>query len=180
MDNTGVTATIDHGRTKKIVATALLAALSCTATMALKIPTPTGGYVNMGDAMVLLGAFLLGPWYGAAAGGIGSMLADILGGYPLYAPATLVIKAVMVIVAGVTYRTMRGKTGGVVAAAVLGEVPMVAGYWLYDAWLLRSFAGSAAGIPGNFVQATFGIAASILLAGALRKSGYVRKQFTNL
>ena len=60
------------------------------------------------------------------------------------------------------------------------ERDMVAGYWLFDALLLRSFAGSAAGIPSNLVQAGFGVAVSVFLAAALRKSGYVRSKFSNL
>ena len=65
---------------KKLVFAALFAALSCVATMVIKIPTPTGGYIHAGDAVVLLSAFLLGPWWGAAAAGLGSCLADILSG----------------------------------------------------------------------------------------------------
>ena len=42
------------------------------------------------------------------------------------------------------------------------------------------FAGSAAGIPSNLVQAGFGVAVSVFLAAALRKSGYVRSKFSNL
>ena len=34
--------------------TALFAALTCVATMVLVIPAPTGGYVNPGDAVVVL------------------------------------------------------------------------------------------------------------------------------
>ena len=43
--------------------------------------------------MVFTTAILFGPVIGAFAGGVGSMLADILLGYPHYAPATLIIKA---------------------------------------------------------------------------------------
>ena len=40
---------------KKIVMTALFAALSCVATMSIHIPTPgTGGYIHPGDAVVIL------------------------------------------------------------------------------------------------------------------------------
>ena len=36
---------------KKIVMTALFAALACVATMSIRIPTPgTGGYIHPGDA----------------------------------------------------------------------------------------------------------------------------------
>lgn len=53
------------------------------------------GFVNLGDCFVLLSGWLLGPWWGGAAGGIGSMLADLLLGYGHYAPGTLIIKGLM-------------------------------------------------------------------------------------
>ena len=45
---------------KKLVFAALFAALSCAATMVIRIPTPIGGYIHAGDAVVLLSAFLRG------------------------------------------------------------------------------------------------------------------------
>lgn len=180
MEKTLERAAAGQSKVKLLVMTGLMAALSCMATMVLRVPSPTGGYMNLGDTVVLLGAYLLGPLYGAAAGGIGSMMADILSGYAVYAPATLVIKAIMALVAGWLYRALREKTGGVLLTGIVGEIPMVVGYWLFDALLLGSFAGSAAGLPSNFVQASFGIAVSTLLALALRKSSYVRREFSNL
>ena len=67
-------------RTRMLVQAGALAALGCAATMVLRIPSPTGGYLNLGDAVVLLGAYLLGPAWGALAGGIGPALADLLVG----------------------------------------------------------------------------------------------------
>ena len=70
---------------KKIVMTALFAALSCVATMSIHIPTPgTGGYIHPGDAVVILSGVILGPVYGLLAGGIGSAMADLIGGYFIY------------------------------------------------------------------------------------------------
>lgn len=172
--------TAADSRVRSIVTTALLAALACAATMVIRVPSPTGGYMNLGDTVVLLGAFLLGPWYGALAGGVGSAMADALSGYMAYVPATLMIKAAMAILAGLLYRGLKEKSGGIIFSAVVGEVPMVVGYWLFDALLLHSFTGSAAGIPSNLVQAGFGVAVSVFLATALRKSGYVRSKFPNL
>lgn len=166
-------------KAKLLVMTGLLAALTCVATMVLMVPSPTGGYINLGDTVVLLGAYLLGPVYGAIAGGIGAMLADLLSGYAVYAPATLVIKAAMALLAGWLYRGLRKKIGGVLLTGLAGELPMVLGYWLYDALLVGSLSGSALGVPANLVQAGFGVAASTLLALSLRKSGYVRKAFPN-
>ena len=42
-------------------------------TIVVQIPSPLGGYIHLGDMAVLLCGFLLGPIWGAAAAGIGSM-----------------------------------------------------------------------------------------------------------
>ena len=67
--------------------------------MLIRIPTPLKGYINLGDAIVLLCAFLLPPSYAFFAAGIGSMLADIFSGYAVYAPATFIIKGLMALAA---------------------------------------------------------------------------------
>ena len=41
-------------RTRMVVMTAAFAALACAATMVVKVPSPTGGYMNLGDTVVLL------------------------------------------------------------------------------------------------------------------------------
>ena len=77
-----------------------------------------------------------------------------------------------------------------VVCAVAAEAVMIVGYWLFET-VLAAAAGEgsfmvclaacgAAGIPGNLVQAAFGIAASTLLALALRQNTQVRRQFPNL
>ena len=43
-------------RTRLLAMTALFAALGCVATTVIKVPSPTGGYMNLGDTAVLLGA----------------------------------------------------------------------------------------------------------------------------
>lgn len=46
--------------TKKLILAALFAALSCVATMSIRIPTPgTGGYIHPGDAIVILCGVIL-------------------------------------------------------------------------------------------------------------------------
>lgn len=167
--------------------TGLFAALGCVGTMVLQVPSPSGGYMNLGDAVVILGAWLLGPVYGAIAGGVGPAMADLLSGYAVYVPATLAIKAVMALTAAGLYRALKRR--GLLLCAAAAEVPMVLGYWLFDGALAALSGGGtlglcltagAAGIPSNLVQGAFGAAASTLLALALRRSGYVRKQFPNL
>ena len=165
---------------KNLVFAALLAALACVATLVLTVPSPTGGYMNLGDTVVVLSAYLLGPGWGAAAAGIGSMLADLFAGYPAYAPATLVIKAVMALLAAVLYKALGKKNWAFLVCAVAAEAVMVVGYWLYDGFLMGSVMGAAVGIPSNLVQAAFGLIASTALALALKASKYVRDLFPAL
>jgi len=78
----------------RLSVTAVFTALVAAATMVFSISVPqTRGFFNIGETMVYTSAFLFGPFVGSFSGGVGSMLADLLLGYPHYAPATLVIKA---------------------------------------------------------------------------------------
>ena len=167
-------------RTRAMVMTALLAALSCAATMAIRIPSPTGGYMNLGDTVVLLGAYLLGGAYGAAAGAIGPALADLFSGYMTYVPATLVIKALMAMIAAGIYQSTGKRPWSLVLASLAAEILMVAGYWLYDGILMNSMLGALAGVPSNVVQSLLGIVASTVLALALKGIKPVREWFPKL
>ena len=78
----------------RLAITAIFTSLVCAATMIFSIYVPhTRGFFNIGETMVYTTALLFGPFVGAFAGGVGSMLADIFLGYSHYAPATLVTKA---------------------------------------------------------------------------------------
>lgn len=80
----------------KIVYTGLMTALVLIATLFLKVPVPfTNGYVHLGDSMIFVAALILGWRGGAFAAGVGSALADVLGGYAHWALPTLIIKAIM-------------------------------------------------------------------------------------
>ncbi|MCL7382812.1 MAG: ECF transporter S component [Thaumarchaeota archaeon] len=75
---------------KLALSTALVAA--ATAIFSIYVPA-TKGYFNLGETMVYFTALYFGPFIGAFAGGVGSALADLILGYTIYAPATLLIKA---------------------------------------------------------------------------------------
>ena len=66
-----------NNKSSKIVTAAMLAALTCVATMIIKIPSPLKGYMNLGDCVVLLSGWMLAPGYGFLAAGLGSALADV-------------------------------------------------------------------------------------------------------
>lgn len=165
-----------HNRLIRLVQAALFTALGCVATMVISIPIPaTNGYINLGDGVVLLGAFLLGPIYGAVAGGLGSMLADILLGYASYAPGTLIIKALSALFAAIVSRMGHHKTAAVILGAVAGELVMILGYFAYESLILGYGLAALASIPANALQAAAGSIASILCHRALRSIPFIRK-----
>ena len=118
----------------------------------------------------LVAGLLLGPWWGGAAAGIGSMLTDLLNGYAHYAPGTFVIKGCMAIAAALLAKAMGRKAGGYVVSGIVAEVIMVAGYFGYAALLLGKGIGAAASIPGNLVQAVMGLAIGLILFFLLKRS----------
>ncbi|GAU77629.1 ECF transporter S component [Fusibacter sp. 3D3] len=86
---------------KLLIYTALMTAFVFITTSIIKIPIPfTNGYIHAGDMCIFISGILLGPWYGAFAAGVGSMFADVLGGYAQWAIPTLIIKGVMGFIVG--------------------------------------------------------------------------------
>ena len=75
----------------------MMTAMVMIATTFFKIPNAMG-YIHLGDGFVLLAAIILQKKYACFAGGVGVGLADIYGGYAVWAPWTLVIKIVMVLI----------------------------------------------------------------------------------
>lgn len=154
---------------RKLVYSALLAALTCVATMLIQLPSPMQGYVNLGDCFVLLSGWMLGPWYGFAAGGIGSMLADLLLGYAHYAPGTLLVKGAMALVAALALRALRGSRRGYLVGGIAAEAVMVAGYFVYASLLLGKGLAAAASIPGNVVQGAVGLTVGLVLTAVFER-----------
>ena len=172
--------------TKKTVYTAVFAALILLATFLFRIPTPAFGYIHVGDGFVLLAAVFLGPGLGGLAAGIGSGLSDLIGGYPVWAPGSFVIKFLTALTAALLYRfltkKLRRMTAGisvpsVIIAGIAGEAVMIIGYFLYNILIISLASGSVSGtglaaavtvslteIPFNIAQGCIGIVLSSLLA----------------
>ncbi len=140
---------------RKLVISGLMAAIVFVFTIVIRIPIAiTGGYVNIGDAAVLLCSYLIGGVYGALAAGLGSALADLSAGYTIYAPATFIIKFLMVIVANIFYtKTFKEKRPvAMVLAGIFAEFIMVFGYFVFESIFLGLGLSAFAGVYGNVVQ----------------------------
>lgn len=177
--------------TKQIAFTAMFAALILLATYVFKIPTPTFGYVHVGDGFVLLAGIFLGPGLGALAAGIGSALSDLVGGYAIWVPGTFFIKFLTALIAAVLYRLLKKRVKrtklavsipSVIISGIIGEIVMIFGYFLYNILIISLTNGSFTGaglasavtlsvteIPFNIVQGAVGIVLASLLAPLFAK-----------
>lgn len=109
-------------RTRQVALGAALASLVTLATM-LHVPVPGFRvYFNLGEGVIYTIAILMGARYGAICGGLGAALADLLLGYPLWAPLTLIIKGTEGFVVG------RLAPKGRMIALLAGAAVMVTGY----------------------------------------------------
>ncbi len=150
---------------------AMFASLVCVATMIIKIPSPLHGYVNLGDCIVLLAAWVLSPVSAFFAAAVGSALADIFSGYAVYAPATFVIKGLMALAAYFVYKLLAKKMPKLpsrILAGLVAEAVMIGGYLAFESFLY-GFVPSLANVPANAVQGAAGIIFGVLLAGVFEK-----------
>lgn len=164
--------TMNNYKVKKMTTTALFMALTCIATMIIKLPTPgTGGYVHLGDAFVILSGILLGPVYGAVAGGIGSALADLLGGYFIYVPITLLVKALIALGVGVIYHKLVNGLHNTIFKCILcgvyATILVSGGYLFFESFMYGSAA--LASVPANIGQGISGLIISTILLPVLQK-----------
>ncbi len=156
----------------QMVATALVMALICVATMIIKIPIPmTEGYVHLGDAMIFLGVLILGKNRGALAAGIGSALGDLFAGYAAWIPWTLGIKFIMAFIMGFAIEKAAGKFPLVeVLAMILAGIEMVAGYYVAASLMTGNWVVPLASIPWNIGQFVMGIVLAVIFAAVLEKT----------
>ena len=145
-----------------------LAGQLCGATLLLtllSIPLPSGyGYVNLGDAGVYLCALLLPGGLGALAAGVGAALADLILGWAMYAPVTLLIKGLTALLAGLALRRAK-KAGLPLSLLCCLLVPL--GYFLYETILLTAPVAAVNVLP-NALQAAIGAALGTLVGRHLQ------------
>lgn len=154
-------------KARQLALVSLFMALVAVATMIVRVPIPqTSGYMNLGDSIVLLCGVFFGPASGFMAGGIGSALADILGGYPQWAPWTLAIKGVEAMLMGHAVRYVRLDTKKTSPLMVLCfavcTMWMVFGYYVTEVYMYDQKAALAE-LPANLLQA----GGSVILASIL-------------
>ncbi|MEI6156852.1 MAG: ECF transporter S component [Atribacterota bacterium] len=155
--------------TRMVTYSALAVGLVTVSTMLLRIPIPqTKGYLNIGDAAIMAIAMLLGPKIGGIGGGLGSALADLLSGYPHWAPFTLVIKGLEGLIVGL-FASKQTRFFSRLLILILAGGEMVGGYFLAEKFLY-GFGAAVVELPGNLFQSGSSIAISLAFYYAVQRS----------
>ena len=152
---------------KKLCFTALLTALTFVFTAYLHIPS-ANGYVHVGDGIIFLAACLLPVKYALFVGGTGALLADCLTGYAIFAPASVIIKCLSVLLFSSREEKIIQKRNllALIGCALL----CVGGYFIYEALVFG--AGAALGeITGNITQSVFSSVLFVVSGAALDRTG---------
>jgi len=156
---------------RQVALTAAMTAVTAVVTMITGsfVPFPaTGGYLNLGDSMVMFSGLLFGASLGGFAGGVGSALSDILLGYGYFAPLTLLIKGTEGYLVGLigNSKSISRKVAGVVT----GAITMLAGYFLVETPLKGMGAALGELVAINSIQVTVGAVVALALAQAVVKA----------
>ena len=145
--------------------TAVFVALTYIFTAFINVKLPiaaNGGLIHLGNVPLFIGAILFGKKTGAIAGGIGMGLFDLLSGWTLWAPFTLIIVGIMGFTVGkITedhkHQSMKWYVIAIAAACVI----KVVGYYIAEVIIYGNPLAPVSSIPGNLVQ--IGVAAVIVL-----------------
>jgi uncharacterized membrane protein len=147
---------------------AVLIALTTVFTLLIRVPTPARGYVNLSDVAITFTGLTFGPWVGAVVGGLGTAIADLLGGFAPYAPISLIAHGVQGLLVGlIGYR--QTKISRMILAWLAGAIAMILGYLIGGA-IYVGFPTAALEVPLNAFQALVGGIIGIPLVLAVRKA----------
>jgi uncharacterized repeat protein (TIGR04002 family) len=162
---------MNNTKTKHLCLAAVMAAIIFVFTQFFHIPSHTG-YTHIGDAFVYLAGALL-PWpYAMGAGAVGAALADILGGYAMWAPASVAIKALTALC--LTSRKEQLLCRRNLFALIPALVLCVGGYYGYEVLITGNTVAPLAGIPGYVIQVLASSAVFLVLGTLLDKIHFKR------
>ena len=144
--------------TKLICITGIFSALVFVITAYLHIPT-YNGYVHCGDGIIFIAACMLPMPYSIIVGALGAMLADLLTGFAIWAPGSMIIKGLLALL--FTCRSAKIVTKRNLFMLLPAALISAVGYYLYEALIMGNFIAPLAGIPASLIQAA---ASSIVYA----------------
>ena len=133
---------------------------------------PNGGLVHFGTTVGVIALLVAGPRIGILAGTIGMTMFDILGGWAIWAPATLIARY------GLGYLMAKFSFGHERAGnnlsynligLVIGGLWMIFIYYVYEALLYHNLITPIASISANVLQLVLAAIIGLPLSIALKK-----------
>ncbi|ARJ39001.1 ECF transporter S component [Sporosarcina sp. P21c] len=161
-------------KTFDLILTSMLASLVFVATLLLniKLPLGNGGLIHLGTAMLFIVSILFGPKKGMIAGAVGMGLFDLVSGWALWAPITILTRGLQGYIVGkIAWSNGRkGTSFKFNLLAMLASIPFtIAGYYIGESILYNSLIIPLASIPGDLVQCAVGIAIAVPVCAMLKK-----------
>jgi uncharacterized repeat protein (TIGR04002 family) len=158
--------------TKLICITGIFSALVFVITAYLHIPT-YNGYVHCGDGVIFIAASILPMPYSIVVGVLGAMLADLLTGFAIWAPGSMIIKGLLALLFACKPAKIVTKRNlfMLLPAALISA----AGYYLYEALITGNFIASLSGIPASLVQAVASSIVYVVIGIAMDKYDVKKK-----
>lgn len=123
-----------------------------TAFVNIRLPiAANGGLIHLGNVPLFIGAILFGKRVGAVSGGVGMALFDLLSGWTLWAPFTLIVVGLMGYTVGLIAENS-GKVYRYILAILAALAIKIAGYYIAEAIIYQNITVPAASIAGNVIQ----------------------------
>lgn len=151
-------------KTKLICISGIFTALVFVVTAYLHIPSHTG-YTHVGDGLIYIAACLLPLPYAMFVGAAGALLADCLTGFAIWAPGSVIIKMLAVLLFSSKKKNiicLRNTVSLIPASAIC-----IGGYYLYESLITLNFVAPLSGIPGYITQSVLSSVLFVLLGISL-------------
>ncbi len=149
-----------------ICITGIFTALIFIFTAYVHIPSHTG-YTHIGDAFIYLAACLLPYPYAMIAGSAGALFADLFTGYAIWAPASVIIKALYVLFFSRRQSILSVRS---LVALFPSALICIGGYYLYEAIITANLIAPLAGIPGYVIQSASSSVVFLVLGAIFDKA----------
>ncbi|MGN1387513.1 MAG: ECF transporter S component [Bacillus sp. (in: firmicutes)] len=167
-------------KTFDLILTSMLVALVFVSTVFINIRLPiaaNGGLVHLGTAMLFIASILFGPKKGAIAGAIGMGLFDLVGGWAIWAPITIIARGLQGYIVGkIAWSNNRnGSSIAINLIATIVSIPfMIAVYYIGEGILYANWIAPLASIPGDLLQNTLGIIIAVPICVMLKRVPYFK------
>ena len=153
-------------RTADIAVTAVMTALVIVFTSFIKVPIGAGGYIHLGDLMILLSASILPLPFALLSSCVGAALSDVIVGAPIWAPFSLIVKAMIVL-------CFTAKKDKILCArnfigCGLSCIITVVGYFFSEVIIYGNW-GAYVSMPWNLVQAVVAAVGYMVIGVAFDK-----------